>query len=54
MALHPDHDPKIHHSTQDTRQRSYDRLRKSGIPRENAKRIAEQATREAHDNLNKR
>lgn len=44
----------IHHSTQDTRERAYERLRETGVPRDTAREIAEQATRESHDRLNKR
>jgi len=47
-------EPKIHHSTADTRERCYERVRREGVPRDTARAIAEQATREAHDSLNKR
>lgn len=47
-------DRKIHHSTQDTRERAYDRLRESGVTREAARQIAEQTVRESHNKLNQR
>lgn len=47
-------DPRIHHSTTDTRERSYERLRRDGVPKHNARKIADQATREAHDRLDRR
>lgn len=36
-----------------TRERSYERLREAGIPREPARQIAEQATRETYESKNK-
>jgi hypothetical protein len=47
-------DRRIHHNTNDTRERAYDRLRQTGVGREAAREIAERATREAHDKLNRR
>jgi len=45
---------KIHHSTRDTYDRSYDRAREQGIPRESAQKLAEQATRETHEIASKK
>lgn len=47
-------DRRIHHTTQDTRERAYDRLRESGVTREAAREIAEQTARESHNKLDKR
>lgn len=46
-------EPKIHHSTADTRERAYERLRSTGIPAEPARKIADEAVRSTHDDLNK-
>lgn len=45
---------RIHHTTQDTRERAYDRLRETGVARDVARTIADQAARESHDKLDKR
>jgi hypothetical protein len=47
-------DSRIHHTTTDTRERAYERLRRDGIPRDTASQIADQAVREAHDKLDRR
>lgn len=47
-------DPRIHHTTTDTRERMYDRCRRTGIPSEIAKKIADDGTRAAHDHLDRR
>lgn len=44
----------LHDSTASTRERSYEKLREAGIPKDNAKKIAEQATRETHEAASKR
>lgn len=46
-------EPNIHHSTRDTHERAYDRLRSTGIPAEPARKIAEETVRRTHDDLNK-
>ena len=50
----PGSNPSIHHSTSETRERSYARLRETGFTSGVARKIAEQATRQAHDQLNSR
>ena len=47
-------DRRIHQSTQDTRQRAYDKLRKDGVTKDNARRIAEDTARQAHERLDKK
>lgn len=47
-------DPRIHFDTNDTRERSYERLRTTGIPKDVARKIADDAVREAHDKLDRR
>lgn len=44
----------VHQTPADTRARSYERLRETGIPAAPAKAIAEQAARQVHENQNKR
>lgn len=39
-----------HQSPESTRRISYDRLRKEGIPKPAAKKIAEEVARRVHDN----
>lgn len=46
-------EPRIHHSTQDTRERTYERLRQTGITPDNARRIAEETVRKTHDHLSR-
>jgi len=50
----PGQNPNIHKSTQDTRERAYERLRKTGISREISREIAERATRESHNKLERK
>lgn len=38
-----------HDSAQSTREISYERLRKEGIPRESARKIADEVARRVHD-----
>lgn len=54
MSADRDRDARIHHSTDDTRARAYDRLRQTGVPRDTAREISESAAREAHERLNRR
>ena len=44
----------IHRSTQDTRQRAYERCREDGVTHDNAKRIAEDTARQAHEALERK
>lgn len=50
----PGQNQTIHHSTQDTRERAYERCRETGISREVAREISERAVRESHDKLDRR
>lgn len=50
----PGSQPTIHHSTSETRERAYERARAQGLPRDIARAAAEQAAREAHNNLDRR
>jgi hypothetical protein len=45
---------RLHESAAATRERSYDRLRQTGVRSDAAKKIAEQAARETHTNLDRR
>lgn len=47
-------EPGIHGSTSETRERAYDRCRRTGIGADASKKLAEQAVRESHDKLNRR
>lgn len=47
-------DPTIHSSAAETRERAYDRARRTGINRDDARRFADQASRQAHDHLDRR
>ena len=49
-----DEGTKLHETPSLTRERSYEKLRETGIPQDNARRIAEDATRQTHEQLNKR
>lgn len=49
----PGSEPRIHHSTRDTAERTYDRLRRDGTPPDAARKITEEVTRRAHDKLDK-
>lgn len=39
-----------HQTPADTRRINYDRLRKEGVPKDNARRIAEEVARRVHEN----
>lgn len=41
--------PNIHRNPQETRERSYERLRGSGVPKENARNVADKAARLTHE-----
>ena len=45
---------RLHESAHATRERSYDRLRESGVRPDAARQISEQAARETHTNLDRR
>lgn len=49
-----EHNPNIHDTPAETRERHYERLRKDGVPREPARHIADEATRRNHDTWNRR
>ena len=40
---------KPHDTPADTRERTYDRARKEGVPSENARKIADEVARRVHD-----
>jgi hypothetical protein len=44
---------RIHQTPGETRERTYERLRRSGITPDNARRISEEAARQTHDTLNR-
>ena len=48
------HNPDIHRNPGETRDRSYDRLRKEGVERGAARKIADEAARQTHDIANRR
>lgn len=52
----PNDKPKeqLHNSASATRERSYDRLRESGVNQDAARKISEQAARETHNTLDRR
>lgn len=43
-----------HDSYESTRQINYDRCRREGIPPESARKIADEAARRSHDNLDRK
>ncbi len=47
-------DPNIHRNPSETRERSYDRLRKEGVEQGHARRIADEAARQTHEIANRR
>lgn len=47
-------DPELHSNAAKTEERSYDRLRESGIPSDNARKIARDAARNTHETLDRR
>jgi len=40
---------KLHHNFEDSRKRGYDRLREGGVPKDTAKKIANDAARQTHE-----
>ena len=45
---------KIHETPAETRERSYERLRESGVKKDAARRIADDAARQTHDIVDRR
>jgi hypothetical protein len=48
-----EHNPRIHWTPAETRERNYERLRQEGVPEGPARQIADEAARRSHDNLNR-
>lgn len=46
-------EPKIHHTPAETRERTYERARKSGIAEDVARKIADDVGRRLHDHLDR-
>jgi hypothetical protein len=49
-----EHNPNPHRNHRETVERNYEKLRKTGVPRDNARRIANTAATQAHTALDKR
>lgn len=49
-----DEGTKLHETPGLTRERSYEKLRETGVTHDTARRIADDAARQTHDKLNKR
>jgi hypothetical protein len=45
---------KLHENAAQTEERSYERLRESGVDRDAARKIASQAARETHESIDRR
>lgn len=56
MSDKPERHPGLreHNSPAATREAAYDRLRDMGVPKEGARKIAEQSARDTHEKVNRR